>query len=348
MCLRCLLSRGCISVDSHVKWVSRDLFVDFKNIIRNRLKVTGCVVRLGDEAVVLVSLADGFKQVGNGVETLRDPTDHFDALGYLGQRIAGFHSGADGSGRHTTCRDLLLVAHHAHVNVVLAADLVARNDDLGGRGVAGVGDRVLQQANAAHHLARGAELFRGEIGRVPDDGQVGGRRLAAGSYTKCLATLIVQDLVDVLVEHEGAPVDGTQAREALRETPQTVHGVQVWRRSVTVKGVGVQYKAPESVNARQSFVIVVRPKSHGVSKEILRVVVQHVVREHLGHCHLVAVVALPRLDVVLLPFLQEDEEIPQAALLEEANKRGLDGITGSSRNLFGLGTYPRKAKKKRK
>lgn len=45
-----------------------------------------------------------------------------------------------------------------HVNVRLAADLLLRNDDLRGKGILRVGNRMIQQTNAADDLSLDAYL----------------------------------------------------------------------------------------------------------------------------------------------------------------------------------------------
>lgn len=51
-------------------------------------------------------------------------------------------------------------ANERYVNVRLADDLHLWNDDLSRKGILRVGDRVIQQANAANNLARNAYLVR--------------------------------------------------------------------------------------------------------------------------------------------------------------------------------------------
>lgn len=122
---------------------------------------------------------------------------------------------------------------------MLAADLVLRDNELDAVAVVRVGDRVLEEADRAHDLALEEDLVFAralaarldKVARVADD-LLRLDRLAAALDADKLALVVVNDLLDRLVEHVRAAVDGGQAREALRQLAQAVQRVNVRRLAV--------------------------------------------------------------------------------------------------------------------
>lgn len=107
----------------------------------------------------------------------------------------------------------------------LPAKLFLGQNNLERGGIIGVRDRVVKNADSADHLAGDLGLAKSlNVGGVANhDGGLG--LLSAALDADNLAGL-EQDLVDVGVEHVGAAVDGTQARERLGKTTKPVDRVQ--------------------------------------------------------------------------------------------------------------------------
>lgn len=104
---------------------------------------------------------------------------------------------------------------------VLAAHLLLGNDELHAVVVVRGGDGVLEEADGADDFAVFVHLlltFLGlvveEVCRVGDE-LVGLDGLVAGPHAHKLAVVAGDDLVDRLVEHVGAAVDGAEASKAL-------------------------------------------------------------------------------------------------------------------------------------
>lgn len=111
---------------------------------------------------------------------------------------------------------------------ILPVNLVLRNDNLGRVGIVCARDRVLEDADSPDDLALLEHallalecLARAEVARVADDLlRLDG--LVAAPDADELAALVGHNLVNRLVEHVGAAVDGAETRERLRELAETV------------------------------------------------------------------------------------------------------------------------------
>lgn len=115
---------------------------------------------------------------------------------------------------------------------VLAAHLRLGNDQLARIGVVGASKGVLENADGAEDVANNLDLV-GEVAGVAEDHLGAGLELHLGLDTRHggldadgLAVL-VDELVNVGVEHVGTAVDGTETSEALRKFAQTVQRVDV-------------------------------------------------------------------------------------------------------------------------
>lgn len=86
-------------------------------------------------------------------------------------------------------------------------------------------------------LATGAE-----IARVPNDLFCLYSFTATG-HTHKLAVRVGNDLLNLFIEHVGAPVDGAKAGKRLGQLPETVQGVNVWRLAISGHRRGVEDNA---------------------------------------------------------------------------------------------------------
>lgn len=65
-----------------------------------------------------------------------------------------------------------------------------------------------------------------------------------------LQHLLVSDLLNRALQHEGPSVDRAQPREALGQPAQAVHGVDVGRLPVPLEGANVQLDALDRLQRR--------------------------------------------------------------------------------------------------
>lgn len=161
------------------------------------------------------------------------------------------------------------------VFTVLSANLRLGDDKLGGIGVVGASEGVLQNADGTENVSNDLGLV-GEVGGVTKDDLGLGLKLHlldtghSGLDANSLVTIVL-NLVDVGVEHVSAAVDGGQTGETLRKLAKTVERVDVRRLSVSSNRVTVQANALDSLGSLAGCgdVIVGEVKSHGVANEVL-------------------------------------------------------------------------------
>ena len=223
--------------------------VHAEDIVNGSFEVAGGVVALGHEESVSLAVDRGMEDVLD-LDSYRGweyRDEHFDdrpeelegGLDF-GLRIGGLDIGADHGDVERLGTDGVAGGHTGDVDVVLAADLLLRNDDLTRGSVFGVGNGVLQETDAPDDLADLLESSRNvhHVAGVADD-HGGEGSVGSGADSDDLPTLH-QDLVSVRPEHVGAPVDGGQSGEAFRNAPEPVDGVQEGRVTVAAHGVGVE------------------------------------------------------------------------------------------------------------
>lgn len=125
--------------------------------------------------------------------------------------------------------------------------MVLGDDDLSAVRVVGTRDGVLQDADRAYdltllddpHLTALRRLARAEVAGVADDLlRLDG--LVAAAHADELAVRVRDDLVDRLVQHVGAAVDGAETGEGLGQLAETVERVDVRRLAVAGHGRCVQ------------------------------------------------------------------------------------------------------------
>ena len=178
--------------------------------------------------------------------------------------------------------------------------------------------RLTEQTDAAHDLTNLADLV-GRVGGVAVDLLAFGD-LASGAHTDDLSRVVNDDLVDGLVEHVGASVDGAQAGETLGQLAQAVKRVEVRRLSVPGQRVAVELDLLERRAAGNLEVGVIAMQRQRVADEVVGVLVQTELSVDLRHGRRVGIDVLPGLGVVLVKVLNEDEEVFEATLLEEAHQ----------------------------
>ena len=188
-------------------------------------------------------------------------------------------------------------AHPTGVSLGIAGahDLLGGDDHLGGLGVAGSLDGVVeddrmpppdsfQQADRPHDLPGFAEHVVGEVRGIAHD-ELAGRGLAVGDHALDAAVVVEEQLVGVAVQHEHAALDGAEPREAFGQAAQAVHGVEEGRGAVLVQRVAVELHRLHGFHGRLVEIVVVEAQRHGVAREVHAVLVQAVFLVQLAHGH---------------------------------------------------------------
>ena len=130
---------------------------------------------------------------------------------------------------------------------VFASDLLLRNDDLTGEGILRVGNGVVEQADAAHHLSHFADAVRC-VRRVAVDLLAPGG-LATRAHAHHLSVLD-QNLVDWFVQHVSAAIYSTEPSEALRQFTQTIQRIEIRTFAVAGQRFAVELDPIDEVETR--------------------------------------------------------------------------------------------------
>lgn len=149
---------------------------------------------------------------------------------------------------------------------MLPSNLRLGDDQLQRVTAIGLVDGVLENTDGLEQVA-GHGGLAGEVGRVCEDllclgGEVHGLRsvvpvLHRRLDTRDLPAVVIENLIDVGVEHVGTAVDGGQTGETLRELTQAVERVDVRRLAVPGHRVHVQTDAVDSLDGLANLVDVV-------------------------------------------------------------------------------------------
>jgi len=137
-----------------------------QHIQASGLKVRGRIIGLRNEDLRLGSIIDRLQVVRNGHKLLCDRLQQVQAGLDLYLRVLGLNGGRDHAHEPALGCHLVSGAHQRHVDVRLAAHLLLWNDYLRGETILGAGHRMVQNANAANHLATLAHLSDGKKEKV--------------------------------------------------------------------------------------------------------------------------------------------------------------------------------------
>mmetsp|Transcript_14426 Transcript_14426/g.56731 ORF Transcript_14426/g.56731 Transcript_14426/m.56731 type:complete len:418 (-) Transcript_14426:163-1416(-) len=284
-----------------------------------------------DEDLVVLSVRVRREGVRHKHEALQHGAEQLDAGCALRLGVVRLNRRADGSHKLASRRNHVRVRHSGHVDVALAADLLLGDDDLRRLAVLGVGHGVVEDAHDAHDAASVAHLVR-EVRGVTND-ELGLGDLALRLHADGLAVLH-NDLVDGLVQHVGASVDGAQPSECLGELSEAVERVEVGRLQVARQRLEVKLHLGQGRASRLLQVVVVEVEGQSVAGEVDGAVVEAELLEDLVHGGLGGVEALA--GGALLPAGDVLEELLEAALLEQAHEAGAEGLLLGGRHLRDL------------
>ena len=147
------------------------------------------------------------------------------------------------------------------IRTVLPLELFLGDDDLHRRNVFGLGDRVVQNADAPDDLLLELDsvleaAFDGVGGVADDHGAVGDTIAVLDSDN---LAVFEEDFVDIGVQHEGPTIHSADPGESFRDAAQTVDGVDEGRISIPAHGVGVKLDFADDLDGRQgdkAFIVV--------------------------------------------------------------------------------------------
>lgn len=168
------------------------------------------------------------------------------------------------------------------MSTILSFQLTLGNDDLNRWDVLGVGERVVQDADASDDLLDQLhsvlESTLDGVGRVAND------HGAVGNPVSILDTddlpVFEEDLVDVGVQHESASVDGADPRESFRDASKTVDGINEWRVSILAHGIGVELDLPDHLDSRELVEALIGVEGNCVADEVNGVGLESEFLEH--------------------------------------------------------------------
>lgn len=195
---------------------------------------------------------------------------------------------------------------------MLASNLGLGNDQLQRVTAIGLVDGVLQDTDGLEQVAGDLDLV-GEVGRIGDNLlglglELHGRGLVVailhgGLDTGDLATFVIQDLIDVGVQHVSTTVDGRKTSKALGELAQAVQRVDVRRLAVAGHGVDVEADTVDSLDGGAGLVdVLVRGvEGHGVTNEITGVILEAELVIHLLHGAATDVETYSKLAIIIHP-----------------------------------------------
>jgi len=114
-----------------VKLSASDTAVDIEDIIACRLKVRSGIIRRRDEDTSFGTIVNGFENVIDGDEALKDRANGVKGDLQLGLRITSLDSGTANVDELALGSNVVCMGHAAHIHVIVTTALVARNDNLG-------------------------------------------------------------------------------------------------------------------------------------------------------------------------------------------------------------------------
>lgn len=318
-----------------------DLLEEAEDLIGGHLEVRGGVHGRGNEHVVS-TISDGDEVGSNPGEVLADGTTE-ELVGSLDLVLSVRLGTLEDGGHHCDVPaiggDSLLGRHDGDVDVVLALELLGGDDELEGVGVVGVGHGVLHEDDGADDgavLLHLGGLESEHVGGVSKD-HLGLDDSALDLDTDDLAVL-VDELLDLLLEHLDATGDGAETGETLGDTAETVLGVDEGGRTETGKRVSVKLALLDGISGGLVEVVVVLVQSDGVTSELDGVLTERATSEDLTSSGLLHINTFPSRRVREVVVINPLEEVLEATLLEETKQGSGESLTSAGRDLVDLTT----------
>lgn len=198
-----------------------------------------------------------------------------------------------------------------------------RDDDLDGGHVVGARKRLVEDADSTDDLAN---LFDEVlIASLVHVRWIANDKLALSDLLTRLNTahatlVVVEDLIDVLVEHEGTSLDRTHSREAFWDTTETIDGVDERRVTVTADRIHVKLDFIDGFNGGTVEETIIGEQRDSVTNEIDGVGFEFELVQEFSHGHAGEIVLLMSRDILGLVVRNVDEEILASALLEKTHE----------------------------
>lgn len=188
-------------------------------------------------------------------------------------------------------------AGHTNIDVVSALHLAGRDNDLHRLRIVCSSDGVVQNADGSHHTADRASFGRIEVGWITNnDVRLGD--LIASLDTPGFAVGANKDLVDALVEHESAAVNGAQSREALGKASKTIQRIDIRTLSVSLERVHIKLNSLGGGGSRLIEVVIIAMQGHCMASEGLGVGVKTELLVQLSGGHLIERLAYKKTAII--------------------------------------------------
>ena len=142
-------------------------------------------------------------------------------------------------------------------------------------------------------------------------------------------------LVNGLVQHVRAPVDGGEPGEALGQLPEPVQRVEVGRLAVPGQGLSVQLDPLHSLDTGLAAVTVISVESHGVTNKVARVLIKTKLFVDFVHGTGGAEI-LPCLGIIHIEVLGPNQEILESSLFKQTHQVRAERLPLISRDLGDL------------
>mmetsp|Transcript_17757 Transcript_17757/g.41135 ORF Transcript_17757/g.41135 Transcript_17757/m.41135 type:complete len:365 (+) Transcript_17757:145-1239(+) len=299
------------------------------------LKVRSGIKGRRNVAFISRAITNGFKRCADTCEALQDGSQQMQARSDILVRRALLDNGRNNGNINSGSRNCQGVSNAADEDIVFAAHLWTGDDNLHRLGIGRVGNGMVENANASNKHARGLDLFSREIRRISNDHACLGHLLACLD-TSCLALIIINNLINILIQHIGTSVNGTDTRESLGKTSQSVDRINVGARSVSSKRVAVRSEVLDGGSSRLVHVTLVQLKAHGMRNELMCFRKQTKVLVKLPHGHCVEVTSLMRFRIGSIVLVHVNDEFTKPTLLKKSHERRPESLVGSGRDLENL------------
>jgi hypothetical protein len=273
-----------------IEILSCDLLVKLQHVFGLVFEVAGSVETVGNDQTITDVVLGGHVPVINLhkpivylQELLLNWANHIERQLNFGLGISGFDGGANNGDEVASLTDAVDRRHHHNVDVVLPAQLLLRDDDLDRWHVVGVGDWVVQDADAPQYALGQAHAVL-EAG-VVDVGGVADHHVALSHLAVALDSddfaSLEENFIDVGVEHEGSTVDGADTGEALGDTAQPVDGVDEGGVTISAHRIHVQLDLVNDVDGWKLHEALVVVEGDCVADEVDCVGLQFEFIEHV-------------------------------------------------------------------
>mmetsp|Transcript_12560 Transcript_12560/g.26498 ORF Transcript_12560/g.26498 Transcript_12560/m.26498 type:complete len:351 (-) Transcript_12560:526-1578(-) len=324
------LNTICINV--HVKILSSHPLVQAEKVINVPFKVGSCIKARRDVAFVSTSITNRLISCCNHGKSLGNIAKKSQTGGHFFVGISTLHLSRNNGNINSLRGNIVQSGNGAHENIIGAVHLRTRDDDLDTLHISAVWDGMIQKADASNNLASCPDLLFGKVRRIADN-KLSPSHFISTLHPHGFSFVIVDDFIDITIEHEGTSVNGAKTRKTFRESSKAIDRVDVRASSISRQGVAVSLEFLHRWQCGLIKMVVVQLQTHRVGYELVGISDKPEGVVELPHGHFGQVLPLVSIRFGFIVGINIKKETAETTFFKKSHERRFKCLLRSRRDL---------------